>query len=82
MDFNSYYSRQRPRVRQAAEAYFDSADGRLRRRPGPSEAPRALGCSVPLALIFVRREALTIRVEVRDLHRRPCRSRAAELGAA
>jgi hypothetical protein len=35
-----------------------------------------------LALIFVRREALTIRVEVRDLHRCSCRSRAAKLGAA
>jgi hypothetical protein len=35
-----------------------------------------------LARIHVRREALTIRVEVRDLHRRPCRSRAAKLGAA
>jgi hypothetical protein len=34
------------------------------------------------AWICVRREALTIRVEVKDLHRRPCRSRAAKLGAA
>lgn len=30
----------------------------------------------------MRREAQTIRVEVRDLHRRPCRSRAAKLGTA
>jgi hypothetical protein len=30
----------------------------------------------------VRRAALLIRVEVRDLHRRPCRSRAVELRAA
>jgi hypothetical protein len=30
----------------------------------------------------VRREALLIRVEVRDLHRRSCRSRTAELRAA
>jgi len=30
----------------------------------------------------VRREALVIRVEVRDLHRLPCRSREVELRAA
>jgi len=30
----------------------------------------------------VRREALLIRVEVRDLHRLSCRSREVELGAA
>jgi hypothetical protein len=30
----------------------------------------------------VRREALLFRVEVRDLRRCPCRSRAVELGAA
>jgi hypothetical protein len=30
----------------------------------------------------LRREALLVRVEVRDLHRLPCRSRGVELGAA
>ena len=35
-----------------------------------------------LILVHVRREALLIRAEVRDLRRRSCRSRAAELGAA
>jgi hypothetical protein len=34
-------------------------------------------CITGLARIHVRREALTIRVEVRDLHRCSCRSRTA-----
>jgi transposase-like protein len=32
--------------------------------------------------VYVRREALVVRDEVRDLDRRPCRSRAVKLGAA
>jgi len=51
-----------------------------------STAPPKLPPFVRRGSVFrhrrVRREALCIRVEVRDLHRRPCRSREVELRAA
>jgi hypothetical protein len=58
-----------PAVARSADVVAELAKG------GPHDAGG-------LASIRVRCEVLTIRVEVRDLHRRSCRSRAATLGAA
>jgi hypothetical protein len=63
--------------RVQATSYQPHATGFHCSRSRHERTWRPRSASVLLALIHVGREALTIRVEVRDLHRCSCRSRAA-----